>query len=303
MRSSQCRILPAAGLMIGLLAVATPAARSADSPTKDHAAAVAAIRQVGGTVRPIAKNGSELEVELQLNPSRATDDVLVHVGRLKNVVSLNLRGANITDAGLVHLKSLGNLRRLHLERTKITDAGIRHLAGLSRLEYLNLYGTKITDNALSALAGLKNLKRLYLWQTDVTKAGIAKLQTALPGLNVVRGVDLSSLPTYDDKEEVKLKPKEDLKWIATADAADAPKSANGINTTVIFENKSGKKVKLYWVSYGGELKQYAELDPGATRKQNTYARNTWLIADSSDKPLGYFIVGMEVSRAVIPKPS
>ena len=96
-------------------------------------------------------------------------------------------------------------------------------------------------------------------------------------------------------------PKENLKWIATSDAKEAPRSKNGLNTQVIFENKSDQRVNVYWVSYGNELKLYEELDPGATHQQNTYSRNTWLITDTKDNPLGYFIVGVEVARAVIPK--
>jgi hypothetical protein len=58
--------------------------------------------------------------------------------------------------------------------------------------------------------------------------------------------------------------------------------------------------RLYWVGYDNKLKRYAEIDPGATRQQNTYWKNTWLITDEKDKPLGYFIVGTEFSIAVIP---
>ena len=87
----------------------------------------------------------------------------------------------------------------------------------------------------------------------------------------------------------------------TSDKADAPRSQNGLNTTVFFVNKSGQPVKLYWVSYGGPLKLYHTLKPGEKKQQNSYSKNTWLVADMNDKVLGYFIIGVEVSRAVIPK--
>ena len=40
----------------------------------------------------------------------------------------------------------------------------------------------------------------------------------------------------------------------------------------------------------------------ATRTQNTYSNNTWLITDQKDKRLGYFIATPQVSKAMIPAP-
>ena len=129
-----------------------------------------------------------------------------------------------------------------------------------------------------------------------------RLEKTLPKLTIVRGVDLSKLPGYSDEEFDTPKPTEILTWIAVSDAKEAPRSQSGLNTQVFFENRSDRPVKLYWISYGGELKLYAELAAGATRQQNSYSKNTWLITDGNDKPLGFFVVGTEVSRAVIPKP-
>ncbi len=271
-----------------------------DSTFADDEATIAAIEQLGGSIRPIStKNSDELEVEFHLSGRDLTDQGLAQLAALRNIVSLNLRDTKITGAGLVHLKGLTKLRWLHLERTEIGDTGVEHLAELTNLEYLNLYGTNITDKSLDHLAGLKNLRRLYVWQTGVTADGAERLAAALPNLKVVRGVDLSKLPKYSEPEPPK--PKEDLKWIAANSAGEAPKSGNGINTQVFFENKSEQRVKLYWVSFGGELKLYAVLEPGAKRQQNSYSRHTWFITDENETPLGYFIVTDEISRAVIPK--
>ncbi len=95
--------------------------------------------------------------------------------------------------------------------------------------------------------------------------------------------------------------KASLPWVAV-DAKQAPKSRNGNYTAIIFENKSGRPVKLVWVSYDGDLQPYGQLAPGATRTQNTYSNNTWLITDQKDKHLGYFIATPQVSKALIPSP-
>lgn len=292
-----CVTAAAIWMLVGPLPfVSFPARARADQPA-DAAddTAVAAIEKLGGWVREVAVNTDVREVDFHLRGRALTDDGLVHVAKLKNVVLLHLKGTNITSAGLVHLKGLRQLRELHLEKTKVGDEGIIYLKDFANLEYLNLYATKVTDKSLEHLAGLKKLKRLYLWQTDVTDEGVAKLAKAIPALRIERGADISgwSVPVN--------KPVGPLKWVAATRDAKPPKSRNGSNALVIFENQSDRRVKIYWVDYGGNLKLYGELNPGKTRNQNTYANNAWLITDDNDKPLGHFIAELAESRAVIPK--
>jgi hypothetical protein len=261
--------------------------------------AVSSIKRLGRTVR---KMGADWEVDFHLRGRKLTDNDLENVAKLKNVVALNLSNTKITGGGLAHLTGLKQLRRLHIEKTAIGDEGIEHLAKLPNLEYLNLYATKITDESLEQLENLKNLTRLYVWQTNVTDTGVAKLKKTLPDLKVVRGVDLSKLASTFLIEVENTKPKLVLKWFAVASRAEAPpRSENGVNCQILFENKSKQPVKLYWIAYGnGALKLYGTLAPGATRQQTSYFRNAWLITDENDQPLGYFVVEDDDSRAVIP---
>ncbi len=280
-------------ILLGLmLCAALPfGAQAADSATLE------AIKKSGGLVLPYPGEGEQWEVEFHLRGRGLTDDGLANVAALKNVIALNLRDTQITSAGMVHLKGLTKLRRLHLERTKIGDEGIGNLVNLPDLEYLNLYATKITDKSLDHLASLKSLKQLYVWQTDVTDAGAAKFRKARPKMKLVRGLDLSKVVVVKKPEP---KPVDALKWIAASDQKP-PNSKPGSFTTVVFENHSGRKVKLYWVEYGGGLKIYATLDVGATREQNTFSDATWLVTDEKEKPLGYFISTPKLSKAIIPK--
>ncbi len=57
--------------------------------------------------------------------------------------------------------------------------------------------------SLPNLQDLKKLKKLYLWQTKVTDAGVAKLQKALPQVEINRGQDL--LKVEEKKPETKAK--------------------------------------------------------------------------------------------------
>ena len=259
-----------------------------------------AIKKNGGLVLPHPGKADQWVVEFHLRGRELKDDGLRHVAALKNVVVLNLRDTQITSAGLLHLKNLTALRRLHLERTKIDDGGIGNLADLGNLEYLNLYGTKITDKALDKLSGLKNLKQLYVWQTEVTDAGVGKLKKALPGLRIVRGVDLSKIVVVKKTEPKK--PEESLKWLPEGGSIKPPlKSKPGSFIIVTFQNKSDKNTKLYWVDYGGGKKLYGEIAKGQERRQNTYSDAVWLVTDDKDKPLGYFVAGTKEALAVIPK--
>jgi DUF1680 family protein len=138
---------------------------------------------------------------------------------------------------------------------------------------------------------------------------------SIPGVERIDGkeepVSINLVPYYSwanrgDKSMVVWIPQgpvklaDPLKWIPATDAKPR-KSPYGEETEVIFENKSGRRVKVYWVSYRGELKLYFELGPGETRNQRTYVANAWRITDENDKPLGHFIAGPSAAPAVIPR--
>jgi len=280
-------------LILSLLIANTLTVNAAEKPS------IGAIKKLGGLILPWPGESGSWEVEFHLGGRELTDEGLRHVAALKNVVVLNLRDTRITSDGLVHLKGLSKLRRLHLERTQIDDAGIGQLAGLADLEYLNLYGTKITDKALDQLTGLKNLKQLYVWQTKVTEEGIEKLKKTLPGVKVVRGIDLSKVVAVKKPEP---KPEDNLKWLPAEGKEKPPsKSQTGSFTIVTFQNKSDKNVKLYWIDYGGARKLYGEIAKDGERQQNTYSDAVWLVTDEKDKPLGYFVATTKMAKAIIPK--
>ena len=279
--------------ILGLLVTNLTVAARADERT-----AIGAIRKLGGKV---TRARSGLEVEFQLTGRGLQDRDLVHLGQLRNLVSLNLKGTRITSAGLVHLKGLNALQVLHLERTGIDDNGAVHLAGLQQLKYLNLYGTRVTDKTLVHLRKLKNLRRLYVWRTGVSAEGAAQLVRVMPRLKVVRGLDLAKLVSLFPEPEPEREPTEQLTFKLTQVVAEAPRSRGGENIEVFFRNRSGHAVKIFWVGYDGKLKQYGALAPGGKRRQNTYENNTWLITDAKNLPIGYFVCGPQRALAVIPR--
>ena len=184
-----------------VLAQQKEAPKPQHSPAEEKA--IARIRQLGGLALEVAQNDPRLEVSYQQVDGKITDEHMMLLKNLKDLISLNLRGKDLTDAQLAPLAGITSLIQLHLERTKITDQGMPYLKGLVNLEYLNLYGTSVGDAGLMNLEGMKKLKKLYLWQTKVTDAGVAKLQKALPQAYIDRGQDL--LKVEEKKPEAKSK--------------------------------------------------------------------------------------------------
>ncbi len=177
------------GSIFLLAAIPCPSlpAQTRDAPPYQPAAnadeAVTRIEELGGTVRRVAPKDDALEVDFR--NSTVTDAHLPYLQSLKLVRVVRLRETRITASGLLHLGKITTLKRLHLEKTAVTDAGMQHLTGLKELELLNLFGTEVGDAGLEHLKALPRLKSLFVFQTKVSPAGIARLQKAIPGLQVV----------------------------------------------------------------------------------------------------------------------
>lgn len=155
-----------------------------------------ALKKAGLLVLPVSKTQNQLEVSAVNAPDFGDAQVGLLTRLNQQIIWLKLGDTDITDATLSQVATLKNLQKLHLERTNITDAGLKQLKTLSYLEYLNLYGTNITDAGLTELAGLKSLRTVYVWQTKTTTAGVAALKKALPGVDIIGGIDEPAVATF-----------------------------------------------------------------------------------------------------------
>jgi Leucine Rich repeat len=137
----------------------------------------------------------EARFSIELPDECRSDQLLVHVGRLRELQELDLAagGAStasgtcmvpVNDARLAHLRGLTSLRELRLGYNDITDAGLRHLQAMTKMEVLDLSGTDVGDAALAHLAGLTKLRQLKLNRTAVTDAGLVHL-AGMTGLQVL----------------------------------------------------------------------------------------------------------------------
>ncbi|MEC8569803.1 MAG: hypothetical protein VXX55_06950 [Planctomycetota bacterium] len=272
-----------------------PASAAIDEDVKT----LSKVEQLGGRVD---ESHGFLEIDFHLKGKALNDTGLAHLASLEKLKWLHLGGTQVTGEGLHHLRALHHLEALHLENTSVGDKGISDLIDLPKLRYLNLYGTQITDRGLLELANSESLERIYVWKTRVTPEGIAKLRDENPNIRISTGLRLDALAsTFPEAIEDK-PPTRKLVWHPCRNRTEAPvKSDNGVNCQVWFKNETDTTLKLYWISFGdGELKFYADLTPGKLRQQNTYARNAWLITNTEDQPLGYFVADEDHALAIIP---
>ena len=68
----------------------------------------------------------------------------------------------------------------------MTDSALTTVKGFRSLRYLTLSHCNVTDLGLEQLKEMKTLRSLKLVSTATTHAGVADLQRALDGLQVVR---------------------------------------------------------------------------------------------------------------------
>ena len=94
-----------------------------------------------------------------------------------------------------------------------------------------------------------------------------------------------------------------LKWKPLAAVEKAPPSKpDGNPFDVVFINRSGRKVELFWMDRVGGRKPYAVIATGAQYSQQTRPGAVWMIADGkSGNSRGYFEVGDRAARAIVPK--
>ena len=246
----------------------------------DEAAALAEIEKLGGVVRQIAQNVDDKEAAFHLSGKELTDEGLMHLKEIPNLVWLNLANTKITDDGLKHIANIKTLKRLHLEKTQIGDAGLAHLKGLAELEYLNLYGTQVTDAGLDHLQSLEKLEKLFLWQSKATSAGVAKLGESLAKAEINIGAELKKPPKVMAKGQyVRVRLEGDKRILQLAEVqvldvagAELQKSATARQSSTYPCGEAKKAID-------GNAEQ--DFNKGSVTHTNE-EKNPWLVIDLGD---------------------
>ncbi|MBC8290298.1 MAG: hypothetical protein H8E37_08275 [Planctomycetes bacterium] len=114
---------------------------------------------------------------LSLQQTPVTDDGMGHVEGIISLRLLRLNWTAITDHGLRHIDRLPDLVMLYLSGTRVTDNAMLHIVELKKLAALQLSFTKVSDKACAALPKLPELQFLGLDRTDVTDVGVTHLRS------------------------------------------------------------------------------------------------------------------------------
>ena len=136
------------------------------------------------SLKPLARM-SRLR-ELELSSDGLSDEALVHVGAVPELLSLTLEG-HFTSDGLKSLSRLKSLRQLSLDGN-FDDNGLVHLAQLTNLESLVLLSDRLTGTGLVNLSKLPKLRmcRLGRLRATMTLAPLKNWPT-LEALNLADG--------------------------------------------------------------------------------------------------------------------
>jgi hypothetical protein len=148
-------------------------------------AAFDAIRKAGGEIQMGIGEPSRLEEwfgsevfgsvnEVDLRAGKADNELLRHIGVLKELRRLDLSGADIDDEGLGEIAHLP-LRVLWLQETKITDASAATISQIQTLDFLQLNATSLSDAFLEHLEPLPELENVGMRGTKVTADGMKYL--------------------------------------------------------------------------------------------------------------------------------
>jgi mono/diheme cytochrome c family protein len=172
-------------------------------PSPEEAKAIAALSEMGVSVRPIARDLVWKTASLRSLDVAKVPEALKHLAQVKTLSDLNLASRGLKDGDLKQIAGLTHLTRLHLENNDITDAGLKHLAGMAHLDYLNLYGTQVSNAGLATVKAMKDLRKVYLWQTKVDDSGVEGLKKALPNVDVVMGWNPAPMAKAEEKKEEK----------------------------------------------------------------------------------------------------
>jgi hypothetical protein len=76
-----------------------------------------------------------------------------------------------------------------------------------------------------------------------------------------------------------------------------------IPTSIRFENKSGKIVKIYWLDYSCNRKLYKVLEKDQVHNQQTYVTHPWLITGDDDRAMQIYFPDSQSRTVVISQSS
>jgi len=158
----------------------------ASAPDRD---AVAALTERLVHVQPIAQDDPLLWIDFAA-PAATIDDataVALLTPLVEHVGDLSLARTKAGDETLRTVQKMRSLRRLDLRSTPVTDQGLQALVGAPELRELNLSQTALGDAAVDVLVTLDQLERVFVWRSSISAAALARLHELRPRLEIDAG--------------------------------------------------------------------------------------------------------------------
>jgi hypothetical protein len=72
-----------------------------------------------------------------------------------------------------------------------------------------------------------------------------------------------------------------------------------IETEILFDNRSGETVRIFWVNALGVAQSRGTLDPGDQRVFDTYATHSWVVRDMQGNCVAGYTLAIVPGMAVI----
>ena len=128
----------------------------------------------------------DLPERIYLAGSKLDQKTLELLPSLNDARFISFNSSEFADRHVGYLDGFTDLCELQLNGTLITEIGLQHLSTQHRLTQLTLNDTSVDDNAVDALAAMKSLRKLYIRNTNLSDKGLKRLQSELPGCEVMR---------------------------------------------------------------------------------------------------------------------
>ena len=97
---------------------------------------------------------------------------------------IEFSGTSAKDDDLLFLAQCSDLRSIFVNNADVGDSLAAALSKLPQLFTVDFEGTRITDAGLERLSACRNLGSINVTETFATRAGVAKLQEALPAAEI-----------------------------------------------------------------------------------------------------------------------
>ena len=79
----------------------------------------------------------------------------------------------------------------------------------------------------------------------------------------------------------------------------SPRKAGDAAVSVRVDNRTADTVRIFWIDFKGERKEYGQADPDRSWDQSTFPGHLWLATGPKGKPLAFFAAGEKPGLVVI----